>query len=181
MAKRSALELVEHYYQGLIFSLPMKDDKFMEELSRHDLLPENAKRKLEELPIRKDRTSYFLDNVIKARLAVGDKTCFVNLLTVMNNSKYDHVKDLPKQIQSEYDVDAKCKLMMYIHSLSDNITDFCSYKCVCTCVCVCCVGVCVYVCVCCVCVFVCVCVWCLCMYMHVCMYMDVSVLASICV
>ena len=167
MAKRSALELVERYYQGLIFSLPMKDDKFMEELFRHDVLPEDAKHKLEELPICKDRISYFLDNVIKARLAVNDKTCFVNLLTVMNNSKYDNVKDLAKQIQSEYDIDAKCKLMMYIHSRSDNITEFCGYNCVCTCVYVW-VYMCVYVCV-------------LCTYMHVCMYMHMSLLASICV
>ena len=160
MAKRSALELVEHYYQGLIFSLPIKDDKFMEELFRHDLLPEDAKHKLEELPDRKDRTSYFLENVIKARLAVNNKTCFVNLLNVMNNSKYDNVIDLAKQIQSEYDGDAKCKMIMYIHSRSDNITEFCGYNCICTCVyvwvynyvcmcvCLCCVRVCMCVCIC---------------------------------
>ena len=157
MAKRSVLELVERYYQCLIFSLPMKDDKFMEELFRHDLLPEDAKHKLEELPDRKDRTSYFLDNVIKARLAVNNKTCFVNLLTVMNNSKYDNVIDLAKQILSEYDVDAKCKLMIYIQSSSDNITEFCGYNCVCTCVYVS-VYMCVYVCVLCtVCMCVCIC------------------------
>ena len=114
MAKRSALELFDHYYQALIFSLPMKDNHFTEELFRHVLLPQDIKHKLEDIPERKDRTSYFLDNVIKAGLAVGDKTCFVNLLTVMNNSKYDNVKDLAKQIESEYDVDVHCKLMMYI-------------------------------------------------------------------
>ena len=110
MAKRSALELFEQYYQGLIFSLPMKDINFMEDLFKYDLFPEDVKYRLEELPEHKDRTSYFLDNIIKAELAVGDKTCFVNLLTVMNNSKYDHVKELAKQIESEYDVDALCKL-----------------------------------------------------------------------
>ena len=109
MAKKSALELFEHYYQGLIFSLPMKDNNFMKDLFKNDLLPEDIKHKLEEHPERKDRTSYFLDNVIKARLAVGDKTCFVSLLAVMNNSKYDNVKDLAEQVESEHDVDAKCK------------------------------------------------------------------------
>ena len=111
MAKRSALELFDHYYQALIFSLPMKDNHFTEQLFRH---VQDIKQKLEDIPERKDRTSYFLDNVIKAGLAVGDKTCFVNLLTVMNNSKYDNVKDLAKQIESEYDVDVHCKLMLHI-------------------------------------------------------------------
>ena len=110
MAKTSALELFEHYYQALIFLLPMKDDNFMEELCKHDLLTEDVKHELEKLSERRSITSYFLDNVIRAGLAVGDKKCFDNLLTVMNNSKYDHVKDLAKQIESEYDVDVKCKL-----------------------------------------------------------------------
>ena len=109
MAKRSALELFEHYYQALIFSLPMKDDKFMEELFKHGLFLEDVKHKLEKLSERKSRASYFLDNVIKAGLAVDNKMCFVNLLTLMNNSKYDNVKDLAKQIESEYNDDAKCK------------------------------------------------------------------------
>ena len=123
MAKRSALELFDHYYQALIFSLPMKDNHFTEELFRH---VQDIKQKLEDIPERKDRTSYFLDNVIKAGLAVGDKTCFVNLLTVMNKSKYDNVKDLAKQIESEYDVDVHCKLMLYIctvHGCSNTITE----------------------------------------------------------
>ena len=108
MAKRSALELFEHYYQALIVSLPMKDN-FMEELFKHGLLPKDVIHKLEKLSERKNRASYFLDNVIKAGLIVGNKTCFVNLLTLMNNSKYDNVRDLAKQIESEYDDDAKCK------------------------------------------------------------------------
>ena len=110
MAKRSALDLFEYYYQALIFSLPMKDDSFVEDLTKYDLLTGGFKAKLEALSINRERSSYFLDNIIKAGLAVGDKTCFVNLLTVMDNCKYDNVKDLAKQIESEYDADAKCKL-----------------------------------------------------------------------
>ena len=89
----------------------MKDNDFMKDLFKHDqLIPEDLKHKLENYSDRKDRTSYFLDNVIKAGLAVNDKKYFANLLTVMNNSKYDNVKDLAKQIELEYDVDAKCEL-----------------------------------------------------------------------
>ena len=132
MAKRSALEVLDHYHQGLIFSLPMKDIHFIEELFKHELLPEDIKHKLEELPERKERTSYFLDDVIKAGLIVGDRTCFIDLLTVMNNSKYDNVKDLAKQIQSEYDVDAQCKLynlMIYIRTYIATIfsCEICSW------------------------------------------------------
>ena len=111
MAKRSALDLFEYYYQALMFSLPMKDHNFMEDLFKHDLLTGGFKAKLEALSVNKERATCLLDNVIKAGLAVGDKTCFVNLLIVMNNSKYDNVKDLAKQIESEYDVDAKCKFI----------------------------------------------------------------------
>ena len=31
----------------------------------------------------------------------------------MNNSKYENVKDLAKQIESEYDANIKCKFMIY--------------------------------------------------------------------
>jgi len=113
MAKRSALELFEHYYQGLIFSLPMKDVNFMEDLCKNNLLDEDIKLNLETLSERKERTSYFLDNIIKPELVVGNNTCFTNLLTVMKNSNYDNVKDLATQIETEYDINAKCKFVIY--------------------------------------------------------------------
>ena len=110
MAKISALELFDNYYQALVFLLPMEDNNFMQELFEHDLLSQDIKHKLEECPKRKDRTSYFLDNVIKAALAVGDETCFMSLLTVMSNSKHDNVKDLARQLESEFDLNTECEL-----------------------------------------------------------------------
>lgn len=110
MAKRSALELFDNYYQALIFSLPMKDDNFTEELFKYNLFPGDVKCKLGELSEHKDRTSYFLDNVIKTRLLVGDNTCFMSLLTVMSNSKHDNVKDLARQLESEFDLNTECEL-----------------------------------------------------------------------
>ena len=85
----------------------------MDDLTKHDLLTGSFKANLEALSMNKERASYFLDNIIKAELAVGNKTCFVILLTVMNNSKHDNVKDLAKQIESEYDIDANCKFIIY--------------------------------------------------------------------
>ena len=131
MPKRSALELLEHYNQALIFSLPIKDRNFIEDLTKHDLLTGSFKANLEALSMNRERVSYFLDNAIKARLIVGDKTCFVNLLTVMNNSKYDSVKDLAKQIESEYDDDAMCKFIIYDSVncyVCTHVQQFCNSK-----------------------------------------------------
>ena len=121
MAKRSATELFEHYYTGLVFSLPVKDATFMDELLKYDLLPENVKFKLESLTVHKQRSSYFLDNVIKPGLAVGNSKHFVSLLTVMKCNKHDNVKDLAEEIEKELVpvVNVKCKIILIKYS---NIT-----------------------------------------------------------
>ena len=112
MAKRSATELFEHYYIGLVFSLPIKDVDFMDELLKHDLLPGGVKSKLESLTVNYERSTYFLDNVIKPGLAVGNSNCFVSLLTVMKYNKHDNVKDLAMRIEQELTVDVKCKIII---------------------------------------------------------------------
>ena len=109
MAKRSATELFEHYYTALVYSLPIKDVDFMDELLKHDLLPGGVKSKLESLTVHYERSSYFLDNVIKPGLAIGNSRCFVSLLTVMKYNKHDNVKDLATKIEKELTVDVKCK------------------------------------------------------------------------
>ena len=113
MAKRSATELFDHYYTTLVYLLPIKDVDFMDELLKHDLLPGGVKSKLESLTVHKERSSYFLDNVIKPGLAVGNNSCFVSLLTVMKCNKHDNVKDLAKEIEKELVVDVKCKIIFY--------------------------------------------------------------------
>ena len=120
MAKKSALELFEHYYQALIYSLPIKDDSFLENLFKHDLLPGNNRQTLEALSTHKQRTSHFLDNIIKPGLLVGNDTYFDKLLTVMSSSDYDNAKDLAEQIKTEYDSKEKCKLVicMYIDAFT---------------------------------------------------------------
>ena len=115
MAKRSATELFEHYYVGLVFSLPIKDADFMDELLKHNLLPGDVKFKLESLTVHKQRSSYFLDKVIKPGLAIGNSRCFVSLLTVMKYNKHDNVKDLAKEIEKELVIDIKCKIIFYFN------------------------------------------------------------------
>ena len=111
MAKISAAELFEHYYTVLVYLLPIKDADFMDELLKHNLLPGGVKSKLESLTILNERSSYFLDNVIKPELAVGNSRCFVTLLTVMKCNKHDNVKELAKKIEKELVIDIKCKFL----------------------------------------------------------------------
>ena len=114
MAKRSATELFEHYYAALVFSLPIKDVDFMDELFKCGLLPGDLKIKLESLTVHNERSSYFLDSVIKPGLAVGNNRDFVSLLTVMKSNKHDNVKDLAKKMENELAVDLKCKISDFI-------------------------------------------------------------------
>ena len=114
MAKRSAAELFEYYYTALVYSLPIKDADFLNELFKNDLLPGDLKTKLESLTLRNERSSYFLDNMIKVGLAVGDSRCFTTLLTVMKSSKYDNVKDLAKSIDENLAVDIKIQRKIVI-------------------------------------------------------------------
>ena len=114
MAKRSATELFERYCTILVYLLPVKDADFMDELCKHDLFPGDVKSKLESLTVHSERSSYFLDNVIKPELAVGNSRCFVNLLTVMKCNKHDNVKDLATKIEKELIVDVKCKIIIVL-------------------------------------------------------------------
>ena len=110
MAKRSAAELFEHYYSALVYSLPIKDTDFMDELLKHDLLPGDLKIKLDSLTVHNERSSYFLDTVVKPGLAVGNRRCFVSLLAVMKCNKHDNIKHLATEMEKELAIDAKCKL-----------------------------------------------------------------------
>ena len=115
MAKRSATELFEHYYTTLVYLLPIKDVDFIDELLKHDILPGGVKSKLESLSEINERSSYFLDNVIKPGLAVGNSRCFVSLLTVMKCNKHDNVKELATKIGKDLTIeDVKCKTIIFV-------------------------------------------------------------------
>ena len=121
MPKKSATELFEQYYKILIYSLPMKDATFMDELLANDLLTGDSKIELESLTVHNQRTSYFLDHVIKPELAVGNSRCFVNLLTIMKSNTHDNVKELAKEIENELAIDIKCKFLNLSYSQNNFI------------------------------------------------------------
>ena len=114
MAKRLPSELFQQYYTALVYSLPIKDSDFINGLFRHGLVHEDLKIKLESLTEHDERSSYFLDNVIKPALADGNNRCFVSLLTVMNSSKYDNVKNLAEKIDKQLAVDIKIQSKIVI-------------------------------------------------------------------
>ena len=97
----SAKELFVRYNQGLISCLPMKDAAFLDVLKTKNLLPDNIRSFLEQLSEAVERSSYFLENIIKAGFDNGNGSCFTNLLAAMKESNYDRVKDLAVQIQSK--------------------------------------------------------------------------------
>ena len=71
------------------------------------------KTKLETLTEHYERSSYFLDNVIKPGLVVGDRNCFVSLFTIMKNCKDSNVKDLANRVDEELAVHIKMKCKIY--------------------------------------------------------------------
>ena len=109
--KKLATELLDNYYQALIFSLPMKSTEFLNKLHQSGLITEELKHNLESLTARKEKASYFLDHVIRPAVANGDNTNFIKLLTIMKNCSHDNANDLAEQIETEYAMDIKCKLM----------------------------------------------------------------------
>ena len=107
--KRSVTDLFEHYYTELVYSLPMRDAKFLDDLCSHDLTSEQFRGELKSLTRCNERASYFLDHKIKPGLATGDITNFLTLFAVMKNCDCDDVKDLAEKIEEECIID-KCKL-----------------------------------------------------------------------
>ena len=96
----SASEILENYYQAIMYSLPMRDDSFLTELHRHNLLPATEKANLVSLSKSTERASYFLDNLIKPELLNDDThTCLDVLLEIMMDSGYDNMVELAEKIK----------------------------------------------------------------------------------
>ena len=112
MAKRLPFELFQQYYTTLVYLLPIKDTDFIDGLFRHGLINKDLRIKLESLTEHDERSSYFLDNVIKPALADGSNRCFVSLVTIMNSSKYENVKNLAEKIDKQLAVDIKIQSKM---------------------------------------------------------------------
>ena len=117
VTKRSVTDLFGHYYAALVSLLPFNDTDFMGELLEHGLLPGDVESKLESLTVHNERSSYFLDNVIKPGLVVGNNSHFVSLITIMKGNKHDNVKALATKIEKDLDIYIKCKVANCLFSI----------------------------------------------------------------
>ena len=85
-------EALDKYFEELVKCLPMNDTFFIAKLSTFNLLPGNTSNQLAALPTQADKALYLLNYVIKPALAINDASSFKNLLSVMKQCGYDHVR-----------------------------------------------------------------------------------------
>ena len=93
-------EVFKQFYSELVKTLPMDDAVFIAELFSNDLLPGDLKNQLKLLHrTSADKAALFLDSVIECG-GIGDGgSSFDKLLNVMEDSEYQYVKELAKQIR----------------------------------------------------------------------------------
>ena len=96
-----AKTIYKHYVGQLIKCLPMNDAHFTAELFGHGLLPGNTCDEIKASLTQADKTSYFLNNVVKPALDIDDISYFNILLFVMKHCGYVHVENLAGKIKSE--------------------------------------------------------------------------------
>jgi len=87
--------------EKLMKCLPMDDTLFIAKLSVHNLLPGDTGSKVVLQVTQAEKALYFLSHVIKPALDIDDISGFNNLLLIMEDCGYDHVKYLSCKIKSE--------------------------------------------------------------------------------
>ena len=105
MTKRGAAKVLDDYVRALVHSLPLREPNFVEELRKHDLLPEDVKAKMELLPEYPEKSKYFLNNVVQSGY-------FARLLMVMKNDEADNLQDLATDIENYL---ATCKIIAFLY------------------------------------------------------------------
>ncbi|XP_065888160.1 NACHT, LRR and PYD domains-containing protein 12-like isoform X2 [Dysidea avara] len=101
LGEMSTSEVFQHFFPQLVNILPMNDVTFIAQLFSSKLLPGNVKDQVRSQVTPADKATFFLDHVIKPSLLTsGLGSSFNKLLKVMEDSEYDDVKELSKQIRS---------------------------------------------------------------------------------
>ena len=108
-------EAFDKYSEELVKCLPMNDTFFIAKLSTFNLLPGNINNQLKALPTQPDKAMYLLDHVIKPALATSDTNSFENLLSVMEQCDYDHVRKIACQIKSQMNKANDIESSMYMY------------------------------------------------------------------
>ena len=97
----SSKAVYQQFYSKLVKTLPMDDAVFTAELFSNDLLPGDLKNQLKLVHrTSADKAVLFLDSVIEPSVTSDGGNSFDKLLHVMEDSEYQHVKELAEQIET---------------------------------------------------------------------------------
>ena len=93
-------KVFQQFYSKLVKTLPMDDSVFTAELFSNRLLPGDLKNQLKLVHrTSADKALLFLDTVDPSVTSNGGSS-FDKLLHVMEDSEYQHVKELAKEIRT---------------------------------------------------------------------------------
>ena len=110
------MKVYEKNIEKLVKVLPMNDVEFTTQLSSNKILPDSVDAHIKSLPTKSDKVDYYLENVIKSSLDIGETTKFENLLTVMEKCGYSHIERLASIMKSDLDKEVKGNhICMYVH------------------------------------------------------------------
>ena len=91
----------QQFYSKLVETLPMDDAVFVAKLFSNDLLPGDLKNQLKLLHrTSADKAVLFLDSVIEPSVTSDGGSSFDKLLHIMEDSEYQHLKELVVQIRT---------------------------------------------------------------------------------
>ena len=94
-------EVFQQFYSKLVETLPMDDAVFVAKLFSNDLLPGDLKNQLKLVHrTSADKAVLFLDSVIEPSVTSDGGSSFDKLLHVMEDSEYQHLKELVVQIRT---------------------------------------------------------------------------------
>ena len=93
-------EVFQQFYSKLVKTLPMDDAVFTAELFSNNLLPGNLKSQMKSEKTSADKAVLFLDSVIEPSVTSDGGSSFDKLLHVMEDSEYQHVKELAEEIRT---------------------------------------------------------------------------------
>ena len=94
-------EVFQQFYSKLVETLPMDDAVFVAKLFSNDLLPGDLKNQLKLVHrTSADKAGLFLDSVIEPSVTSDGGSSFDKLLHVMEDSEYQHLKELVVQIRT---------------------------------------------------------------------------------
>ena len=94
-------KVFQQFYSKLVETLPMDDAVFVAKLFSNDLLPGDLKNQLKLLHrTSADKAVLFLDSVIEPSVTSDGGSSFDKLLHIMEDSEYQHLKELVVQIRT---------------------------------------------------------------------------------